>query len=70
MATGTCTGWHEDRGFGFIRPDEGGGGDIFVHRKSLVGSALWLEQGQRVEFEIGLDARTGKQQAQNVEVLR
>ncbi|MCP3397121.1 MULTISPECIES: cold-shock protein [unclassified Bradyrhizobium] len=69
MPLGTCVGWKEDRCFGFIRPDEGGG-DIFVHRKSLVGSALWLEQGQRVEFEIGLDARTGKHQALNVEILR
>eukprot|EP00972_Heterocapsa_arctica_P005827 860237-Heterocapsa_arctica.AAC.1 len=29
--TGTVMNWFEDRGFGFVRP-EAGGGDVFVHR--------------------------------------
>lgn len=69
MMLGTCTGWHEDRGFGFVRPDGERGPDVFVHRRSLGGSAMWLEQGQRVEFEIGLDGRTGRQQALNVRTI-
>lgn len=77
MAMGTCTGWHEDRGFGFIRRDSGGGdsrggdsggGDIFVHRRNITG-ALWLTQGQRVEFDVGEDPRTGRPQAQNVKLV-
>lgn len=69
MATGTVTGWHEDRGFGFIRPDGERCADLFVHRRSLRGSTLWLEQGQRVQFETGMDPKTGKTQALNVEAM-
>ncbi|MBB4422307.1 cold shock CspA family protein [Bradyrhizobium sp. CIR48] len=69
MPTGTCTGWNEPKGFGFVRLDGPRSADLFVHRTNLRGSALWLEQGQRVEFEVGLDNRTGKQQALNVRLI-
>ncbi|MCK1603913.1 cold shock domain-containing protein [Bradyrhizobium sp. 166] len=68
MASGVCVGWFEERGYGWIRPDSGGA-DIFVHRRSLQGSVLWLDQGHRVEFEIGLDARTGKPHADSVRLI-
>lgn len=68
MATGTCVGWFDDRGYGFVRPDTGGA-DIFVHRRSLRGAALWLEQGQRVQFEISVDPKVGRTQALNVEAM-
>jgi CspA family cold shock protein len=67
MASGICTGWKEDRGFGFLRPDHGGP-DVFVHRRDI-GNALWLTQGQRVTFEVVDDARSGKPRADNVRVL-
>jgi CspA family cold shock protein len=67
MASGVCTGWKEERGFGFIRPDEGGA-DVFVHRRNIANS-LMLRQGQRVTFEIVDDARSGKPRADRVRVL-
>lgn len=67
MTTGTCTGWKEERGFGFVRPDEGGA-DIFVHRRNIA-NALWLREGQRVTFEVVNDGRSGKSRADNVRVV-
>jgi len=42
-----------NRGYGFILP-EGGGADVFLHRRVLQTSAglRRLEPGQRVEFEV------------------
>ena len=51
MSTGTVIFYAEDKGWGFIRPDEGGA-DLFAHAKSLVGASS-LMQGQRVEFDAG-----------------
>lgn len=67
MATGFCTGWKEERGFGFVRPDHGGG-DVFVHRRHIT-NALWLSQGQRVTFDIVDDERSGKPRADRVRVI-
>lgn len=44
-----------DKGFGFIKPDSGGGKDIFFHR-SGVGRGVnfdTLKEGDRVRFEEG-----------------
>jgi CspA family cold shock protein len=56
MATGTVK-TISDRGFGFIRPDEGRE-DIFFHRSSLVGVAIEeLRQGEQVSFNTEPDPR-------------
>jgi CspA family cold shock protein len=67
MAEGVCVGWKEERGFGFVRPDEGGA-DVFVHRRNIA-NALWLSQGARVTFDLVTDERSGKPRADRVRVL-
>ncbi len=67
MASGFCVGWNDARGFGFVRPDQGGA-DVFVHRRDIA-NAITLQQGTRVSFEIIMDERRGKPRADGVRVL-
>jgi CspA family cold shock protein len=68
MAQGIVTGFKDDRGFGFIRPDGGGTGDIFVHARDIANAGK-LSQGQRVSFEIVTDEKRGKLRADRVRVI-
>jgi cold shock protein len=53
MAQGTVKWFNGEKGFGFIAQD-GGGADVFVHYSEIDGSGFRnLDEGQRVEFEIG-----------------
>ncbi len=67
MAQGTVKWFNGEKGFGFIAVD-GGGADVFVHYSAIdAGGFRSLEEGQRVEFEIG-QGQKGPQ-AQNVRVI-
>ncbi|PCJ87541.1 MAG: cold-shock protein [Flavobacteriales bacterium] len=48
MATGTVKFFNDQKGFGFITPDEGGK-DVFVHK---TGSNTSLWEGDKVTYEI------------------
>ena len=51
MAEGTVKWFNNDKGFGFITPDEGGK-DLFVHHSSINGSGFrTLADGARVSYE-------------------
>jgi len=51
LAKGTVKWFSEQKGYGFITPDEGGK-DLFVHFSSIIGEGFRnLEDGQQVEFE-------------------
>ena len=49
MANGTVKFFNEDKGFGFITPDEGGK-DVFVHANGLNG--LSITEGDKVSFDV------------------
>mmetsp|Transcript_64478 Transcript_64478/g.171390 ORF Transcript_64478/g.171390 Transcript_64478/m.171390 type:complete len:133 (-) Transcript_64478:1510-1908(-) len=60
MPTGKVKMFDEDKGFGFIEPEDGGN-DIFVHRK-VFGSdrGAYLNKGDTVTYEVEWDDRKGK----------
>lgn len=61
--TGVATGWQE-RGFGFITPDNGGE-DIFCH-VSAIKDGSCLKEGAKVKYDCFFDDRRGKWRAMNV----
>ena len=64
MAQGTVKWFNDEKGYGFISPDDGGE-DLFVHHTGIAGSGFKsLEEGAKVSFE----ATRGKKgmQAENV----
>jgi CspA family cold shock protein len=66
MATGTVKWFNDQKGFGFIQPDAGGP-DVFVHISAVERSGMTgLAEGQKVNFEVAQDRRTGKSAAQNL----
>lgn len=65
---GTLTQWRDDRGFGFITPDQGGQ-DIFAHIKAFDGQTARPQIGQALSFDIELGA-DGKKRAKRVFPLR
>merc|ERR1719476_244289 len=64
---GTVKWFDPKKGFGFISSDSDGQ-DYFVHFSSIEGQSghRSLEDGEKVEFVPGQDARTGKTVAQRV----
>ena len=50
-STGTVKWFNDDKGFGFITP-ENGSKDLFVHHSAIQGSGFKsLAEGDRVEFD-------------------
>jgi CspA family cold shock protein len=51
MATGTVKWFNDDKGFGFVTPDETGA-DLFVHHTGIAGEGFKsLAEGTKVEYE-------------------
>jgi len=66
VATGTVKFFNAEKGFGFISREQGD--DVFVHFSAIQGTGYkTLEEGQRVEFDVG-PGRKGEE-AQNVRVI-
>ena len=66
MPTGTVKWFNTTKGYGFIAPDDGGK-DVFVHATAVERSGIGtLNEGQRVNFEMEPDRRSGKEAAVNL----
>ncbi len=67
MARGTVKWFNDQKGYGFIE-QEGGGGDVFVHYSSISGEGFkTLAEGEEVEFELTQGPKGAK--AENVSRL-
>lgn len=52
MASGTVKWFNDQKGYGFVAPDDGGK-DIFVHHTAIQSEGFRsLAEGQRVTYEI------------------
>jgi len=68
MATGTVKWFNDQKGYGFIQPDQGGR-DVFVHISAVERSGLsGLAEGMKVSYEVQADRRTGKESAANLKI--
>jgi CspA family cold shock protein len=69
MAQGTVKWFNATKGFGFIQPDNGGA-DAFVHISAVERAGLsTLNEGQKVQFELVADRRSGKMSADNLKAV-
>jgi len=66
--SGTVKKWFADKGFGFIKPDDGSD-DLFTHFKQINGMGerrTTLNIGENVTYTIGTNVISGKPIAENV----
>ena len=70
MATGLIKKYFDDRGFGFIKPHDGGQ-DVFFHVRNFVNlpDDVALSERDEVSFEVGTDPVNGKTRAQNLRLI-
>ena len=67
MTTGTVKFYNDQKGFGFIQPDDGGK-DVFVHATALERAGMrGLAEGQKVAFDTAEDRRSGKVAVNNIQ---
>lgn len=68
MATGTVKWFNDQKGFGFITPDDGGTKDVFVHHTAIQMQGFrTLAEGQKVSFDVEQGAKGP--QAANVKAI-
>jgi CspA family cold shock protein len=69
MTTGTVKWFNAQKGFGFIQPDDGGN-DAFVHISAVERAGLGdLREGQKLNYELVSDRKSGKMSADNLKAL-
>jgi len=60
MTSGTVKFYNDQKGFGFIQPDNGEK-DVFVHATALERAGIsGLREGQKVKFDTQSEPRSGK----------
>jgi CspA family cold shock protein len=64
LAIGTVKWFNTQKGFGFIRPDDGGK-DVFVHISAVERAGMGsLAEGQKIKYDVAVDR--GKPAAANL----
>jgi CspA family cold shock protein len=67
MATGTIKWFNQTKGFGFIKPDDGGS-DVFVHISAVEKAGIKkMNEGQKISFEIV--ENKGRSAADNLKIV-
>ena len=68
MDSGIVKFYNDQKGFGFIAPDNGGK-DVFVHATALERAGIHgLAEGQQVLFDTEADSRSGKIAVANLQL--
>ncbi|MCC6741269.1 MAG: cold-shock protein [Planctomycetia bacterium] len=68
MATGTVKWFSDQKGYGFIAPDDGGK-DVFVHHTAIQMQGFrTLQEGMKVTFDITQDVKGAR--AVNVQAAK
>ena len=68
MTTGTVKFFNQDKGFGFITPDDGGQ-DVFVHISAVERAGLkGLNDNQKIGYELQ-SGRDGRASASDLRLL-
>jgi CspA family cold shock protein len=66
MGTGTVKWFNAQKGFGFIKPDDGSK-DVFVHISAVERAGMYqLNEGQKLSFDLVTNPKNGKEAAENL----
>ncbi len=69
MVMGTVKWFDSQKGFGFIQPANGGN-DAFVHISAVERAGIRdLREGQKVQYELVSDRKSGKMSADNLSIV-
>ena len=69
MATGKVKWFNNQKGFGFIQPDNGGN-DVFVHISAVERAGMsTLNEGDKISYELVADKRSGKMSADSLKKI-
>jgi CspA family cold shock protein len=69
MTIGTVKFFNATKGYGFIEPEDGSK-DAFVHISAVERAGMsTLDEGQKVEFELVTDRKSGKMSADNLKAV-
>jgi CspA family cold shock protein len=66
MPSGKIKMFNDEKGFGFIKPDDGGG-DVFFHVSALR-EGDEIARDATVSFEVGVDPKSGRTKAVSVDL--
>lgn len=68
MQIGTVKFYNDQKGYGFIQPEDGSK-DVFVHATALERAGIQgLNEGQKVSFDTQADRRSGKIAVGNIQL--